>query len=214
MVLLAIVLVGILANDTWIDNASFSSLTRIDGMVLITFFVVFLYYTVSIAREITGLNEQVSQKERGLPGSILIIIIGLTGLLISLRWVVDGAVYTASVLSLSHSFVGLTIVALGTSLPELATSVVAAFKKNSEIAVGNIVGSNIFNVFFILGISAIMRPIPFSPRININIGVVIFASLLLFFSMFTGRKRLIDRWEGAIFILLYIDYIVFLFKRG
>ena len=105
---------------------------------------------------------------------------------------------------------GLTIVAVGTSLPELTTSAVAAHKRNVEIAVGNVVGSNIFNIFFVLGISSIIKPLPFQTRNNIDIVAVILASLLLFASMFTGRKRLLDRWEGIIFLVLYVSYVIFL----
>jgi len=103
----------------------------------------------------------------------------------------------------------LTIVALGTSLPELATSTVAAYKGNADIAVGNVVGSNIFNIFFVLGVSGTINPIPFHGRNNIDIGMVIFASLLLFTFMFTGKKRSIDRWEGILSLVLYGVYLVF-----
>jgi cation:H+ antiporter len=144
----------------------------------------------------------------------LMIVTGLIGVWIGSKWVVEGAVYAAAVLGLSQSFIGFTIVALGTSLPELATSAVAAFKKNPDIAVGNIVGSNIFNRFFILGISSLLWPLPLFPGIGADIGVVIFASLLLFFSMFTGKKRMIDRWEGVVFLALYFSYLCFLLKRG
>ena len=142
------------------------------------------------------------------------IILGLTGLFVGAKFVVDGAVLLASALGVSQSLIALTIVAAGTSLPELATSVVAAYKKNSDIAVGNIVGSNIFNIFFILGISALIRPIPLQPKSNIDIGVAVFASLALFVVMFSGRKGVIDRWEGLLFVASYIGYLVFLIMRG
>jgi len=124
--------------------------------------------------------------------------------------IVDGAVQLAMRLGMSQSVVGLTIVAVGTSLPELATSAMAAYKKNVEIAVGNVVGSNIFNIFFVLAVSSIIRPLPFKETNNIDIGTVILAELLLFAFMFTGRRRLLDRWEGAVFLVLYTAYIIFL----
>ncbi|MBU4334149.1 MAG: sodium:calcium antiporter, partial [Candidatus Omnitrophica bacterium] len=105
-------------------------------------------------------------------------------------------------------------VAIGTSLPELATSVVAAFKKKSDIAIGNVVGSNIFNIFFVLGVSATIRSIPFEVKNNIDILVMLIAHFVLFVSMFTGKKRLIDRWEGILFLVIYVGYIVFLVIRG
>ncbi|MBT8371879.1 MAG: sodium:calcium antiporter, partial [Deltaproteobacteria bacterium] len=109
---------------------------------------------------------------------------------------------------------GLTIVAVGTSLPELATSAVAAYKRNSEIAVGNVVGSNIFNIFFVLGISAIIKPLPFQVKNNLDIGMAIISSLLLFLFMFTGQKRTLDRWEGIVFLILYGSYVFYLILIG
>jgi len=122
-------------------------------------------------------------------------------------------VHMALQLGLSQSTVGLTVVAVGTSLPELATSAVAAYRKNVDIAVGNIVGSNIFNIFFILGISAILHPLPFTSANNIDLGMVILASLMLFIFMFTGKKRSLDRWEGIVSICIYVSYIIFLIYR-
>ncbi|MBF0252526.1 MAG: calcium/sodium antiporter [Candidatus Omnitrophica bacterium] len=212
--LLAVLLLGIMANDAVIDKSGFSGLTMIDGLVLIAFFIVFLYYAVGISDENTELNSTISLKESHPVKIVLFILIGLFGLWIGSKWVVEGALYIASVLSLSNSFVGLTIVALGTSLPELATSVVAAFNKKPEIAVGNIVGSNIFNVFFILGVSSMISPLPFSRFLNADIGMAILSSLLLFVCMFTGKRHKIDRWEGFVFLAIYLCYITFLLFRG
>jgi len=99
-------------------------------------------------------------------------------------------------------------------LPELATSAVAAYKKNVDIAIGNIVGSNIFNVFWILGISAFITPLPFTASSNIDVLVAIGATLLLFFALFVGRKHTIEKWQGVGFILLYIIYVAYLVMRG
>jgi len=144
---------------------------------------------------------------------MILIIAGLVGLGVGGNWIVGAAVHIASGLGVSQSLIGLTIVAVGTSLPELATSAVAAYKKNAEIAVGNIIGSNIFNIFFVLGLSAVIKPLPFNPGSNIDIGAVILASLLLFLWMFTGKKRSLDRWEGVIFLILYCSYITFLIYK-
>ncbi len=212
--LLAAVLLGIMANDRFIDRANVSALTRIDGLVFIAFFIIFLYYSFSIAKPIEGTEEHVPSKEHGWSKSLIMIVFGLFGLGLGGKWIVDGAVLMARSLGMSESLVGLTIVAVGTSLPELATSAMAAYKKNVEIAVGNVVGSNIFNVFFVVGISAMVKPLPFQPKSNIDIGVVILASLLLFLFMFTGHRRRLDRWEGAAFIFLYACYTVFLIIQG
>jgi cation:H+ antiporter len=212
--LLAALLLGILANDHWIDKANVSALTRIDGLVFIAFFIIFLYYTFTIAKQIEGMEDHVPSKEHGWAKSLSLVAAGLVGLGLGGKWIVDGAIHIASTLGMSESLVGLTIVAIGTSLPELATSAVAAYRKNVEIAVGNVVGSNLFNIFFVLGISATIKPLPFQSKSNVDIGVVILASLLLFVSMFTGRGRKLDRWEGAVFIFLYACYIFLLIFQG
>ena len=207
--LLAAIVLGLMANDQLFDNKSISVLTRIDGLVLLCFFIIFLYYSVSIAKEIEGMEAHVPLKEHGMAKSFLLVVSGFAGLCIGGDWIVQGAVNLAVKLGISQSVVGLTIVAIGTSLPELATSAVAAHKGKPDIAVGNVVGSNIFNIFFVLGVSAIIKPIPFHSRSNIDIGVVILASLLLFTFMFTGQKRSIDRWEGIVSLMLYGAYLVF-----
>lgn len=208
--LLAALLLGIMANDRLIDKSDISALTRIDGLVFLAFFVIFLYYTFGIAKMIEGIDSHIPQKQYSLLKSSIFIIAGLVALGVGGNWIVEAAVHIASRFGVSQSLIGLTIVAVGTSLPELATSAVAAYRKNAEIAVGNIIGSNIFNIFFVLGISAVIKPLPFNPNNNIDIGVVILASLLLFLWMFTGKKRSLDRWEGIFFLILYVGYIAFL----
>ncbi|MBK5100349.1 MAG: calcium/sodium antiporter [Desulfobacteraceae bacterium] len=212
--LLAALILGILANDKLIDRTGSSALTRIDGLVFLSFFIIFIYYSFSIAKIIEGMEDHVPTKHYGLGKSMLLVLLGLVGLTLGGQWIIDGAVHVARKFGMSQSLVGLTIVAVGTSLPELATSVVAASKKNVEIAVGNVVGSNIFNIFFVLGISSIIRPLPFETRNNIDIIVVILASTLLFTSMFTGKKRSLDRWEGLVFLALYAGYTAFLIIQG
>ncbi len=210
----AALLLGVLANDKLIDKDMSSHLTRIDGFVFIFFFIIFLYYSFGAAKTIEGVKEHAPEKQYGMVKASILIILGLGGLVLGGKWIVDGAVNLASSLGISQTFVGLTVVAAGTSLPELATSAVAAYKKNVEIAVGNVVGSNIFNIFFVLGVSSVIKPLPFQMKQNIDISVMVFANLILFISMFSGKKRLVDRWEGILFILLYALYITFLVIQG
>jgi cation:H+ antiporter len=160
------------------------------------------------------MEDHVPAKQHGLAKSLLYVLSGLIGLTLGGQWIVDSAVKLALRFGMSQSLAGLTIVAVGTSLPELATSAVAAHKKNVEIAVGNVVGSNIFNIFFVLGISSVIKPLPFQARNNIDIGVVILASILLFAYMFTAKKRSLDRWEGVIFVLMYTAYITCVIIQG
>jgi cation:H+ antiporter len=199
-----------MANDQILDRAGASVMTRIDGLTFLCFFTIFIYYTFSIAARVEGMEEYVPAKQYGWQRSLLLVIAGLAGLTIGGKWIVDGAIVLATKLGMSESLIGLTIVAVGTSLPELATSTVAAYKKNVEIAVGNVVGSNIFNIFFVLGISAIIKPLPFQTKNNVDLAAVIFSSLMLFFFMFTGKKRSLDRWEGFVFLILYGGYVLFL----
>jgi cation:H+ antiporter len=142
------------------------------------------------------------------------IIAGLICLAVGGKWIVDGAVSIATSLGISQALIGLTIVAIGTSLPELATSAIAAYKKQADIAVGNIVGSNIFNIFWILGLSAVIKPLPFSSSLNIDIIITILATLLLFLALFIGKKRILERWQGAGFIAIYLIYVIILVIRG
>lgn len=212
--LLAAIVLGFVANDRIIDGRDPSAVTRIDGLILLSFFLIFLYYSASIAKKIEGMEEHVTVKVQGSKKAFLFIAIGLTGLTLGGKWIVDGAVHMATNLGMSESMVGLTIVALGTSLPELATSAMAAYRKNIEIAVGNVVGSNIFNILFVLGISSTIKPLPFKTKNNVDIGMVILASLLLFLTMFTGSRRQLERWEGSFFIIIYAAYIIFLIVQG
>ena len=214
LTLFAVVMVAIMANKTLIFGKGMSGLSRIDGLILLAFFAAFLFYLLKIAKPTEqNVGETETPKKYGLLKLSLALVAGFAALFTGAKLVVDSAVILAANFSVSESFIGLTIVAAGTSLPELATSAVAAAKKNCDIAVGNIVGSNIFNIFLILGLSATISPLPFQSANNIDIGVAILASLLLFIFMFSGKKRSLDRWEGAVFIILYASYISFLLTR-
>ena len=211
LTLLAAVLLGIMANDRLIDGGDGSALTRIDGLVFLSFFLIFLYYIFGITKD----GRPAAEPAQGpcLGRSMLNVALGLAFLALGAKWVVDGAVKMALALGVSESLIGLTIVAAGTSLPELAASSVAAFKKNTDIAIGNIVGSNIFNIFLILGVSSVIRPLPFRPADNSDVAATILSSLLLFACMFTGKKRVLDRWEGALFLVIYAAYVAFIILR-
>jgi cation:H+ antiporter len=207
--LLAAILLGVMVNDTLIDGGTFSGLTRIDGIVFLAFFIIFLYYTFGISK-VSGENTDLEIKEMSYMKSSLYIVGGLLGLVFGGKWIVDGAIKIAEGFNVSQSLIGLTVVAIGTSLPELATSAVAAYKKQSDIAIGNVVGSNIFNIFWILGFSSVINPLPFSKDSVIDIIMTIVASLILFLIMFIGKKHTVERWQGVIMILIYIGYVAYL----
>ncbi len=214
LALLAVIVVALMVNDTLLDGGSFSGLTRIDGFVLIAFFLIFLYYTFGISRVEAANTSEVTIHRHSLPRACLMVGVGLIGLVVGGKLIVDAAVTLASNLGASEALIGLTVVAIGTSLPELATSAVAAYKKNTDIAVGNIVGSNIFNIFWILGVSAIINPLPFPPLMMRDVLMTIFATFLLFIFMFIGKRHTLERWQGVCFIFIYLGYISYLVFRG
>lgn len=207
--LLAILVLGALVNDQFIDGGPLSILSRIDGFVLLAFFLIFFYYIISISKGDKS-SEDANMKKISPLRSAIYIGLGLLGLMFGGTWVVNGAIAIATALNISESLIGLTIVAIGTSLPELATSAVAAYKRQTDIAIGNVVGSNIFNIFWILGVGALINPIIFTQKSNIDIAVTTLASLFLFAVMFIGKKHVIERWQGGMFVGIYVSYIVFL----
>lgn len=210
---LGVVVVFIMANDALIEGLGFSQLTRSDGLVMLGFFAIFMYYTYGIAR-VQGEEDTDGAQLMKIPKAIALVLLGCLGLGFGSDWVVKGAIHVAEVFGLSESLIGLTIVAIGTSLPELAASAVAAYKKHPDLAIGNIVGSNIFNVFFVLGISSTLTPITFSPALNTDVIICALATLLLMVAVFTGKKHELERWESAVFLSFYVGYIVYLVMRG
>ena len=206
--LLAVVVLGILANDMHINGELKNIISRSDGFILLSFLILFLIYTFGMAKK--G-NSQIETEGKIKPMSIwkslLLVIVGLFGLYIGGKYLVDGAVNIAKLLGMSERVIGLTIIAVGTSLPELATSIVAARKKKPDLIIGNIIGSNIFNIFFILGTTASISPLPFNSHLNFDLTITVFASILLFLTTMTLGKKVIVRTEGIIFLLIYVSYI-------
>lgn len=203
--LLAALAVLVMANDLFLDGNGPSQLTRSDGIILLLFFLVFIAYTIKLAKG-GSLDEPIPAKNYTMPVAVLLLLGGLALLLVGGRVIVHFAVLLARDAGISERVIAVTIVSIGTSLPELATSVVAASKKNVDIAIGNVVGSNIFNAFFILGLSAVINPVGIQASSNVDMLVNLGASLLLFLFVFTGRGRKIDRIEGGLFLAAYLAY--------
>lgn len=210
--LLAVLILGIMANDSLIDGHNFNTLSKIDGLTFLSFFIIFMYYTFGI-NEVEG-KDGAPQIEMAMSKALTLFFVGLVGLAVGGNLIVDNAIAIAKSFGVTEAFIGLTIVALGTSLPELATSVVAARKGSVDIAIGNVVGSNIFNIFLVLGITVLINPITYDPQLNIDIGIVIAATLILFFSTFVGSRHMIDKWQGGLFLFMYIMYMIYLVFRG
>lgn len=206
---LAAVCVLIVAADIFLDGAGANLISRSDGLTLLLFFLIFLVYNLSISKTDLG-KDNVETEKYSVGKAVLFLILGLAGLVIGGRLIVTSAVEIAESIGLSERVIGLTVVSIGTSLPELATSIVAVRKKNVDIAIGNVVGSNIFNIFLILGISSTIAPVELSESSIFDVLVNIVAGLLLFIFLFTGKGRKIERWEGAIFVLGYIAYLTYL----
>lgn len=203
--LLAVVVTGILANDIFIDGGVSNIISRGDGLIYLLFFIIFLYYTYSISKGNTSEMEDIQTYRTYV--STAMILGGLVGLFIGGKFVVDGAVTFAQMLGISDRVIGLTVVAIGTSLPELVTSIIAALKRQTDIVIGNIVGSNIFNIFWILGVTATISPLPFSASLNIDVIMNIIVGIILLLAIFLGTRHQIAKWEGIIFLTIYMGYL-------
>jgi cation:H+ antiporter len=143
--------------------------------------------------------------------SIFYIVLGSVGLALGGNWIVGGATALADYFNWPEALVGVTIVAIGTSLPELATSVVAAMRKNADIAIGNVAGSNIFNVFWILGVSSMINPLPYNSAESDSTALVaILSAALLLIFLFLGKKHVLQRWQGGLFLACYFGYMIYL----
>ena len=213
LVVLASFALTFMANDIWLDGGASNVISRIDGLVLLAFFMIFLRYTFAIAH--SGGDEAEGEKIKEMPiwKSTLFILGGLAGLIYGGQLFVDGASGIASSLGVSESIIGLTIVAGGTSLPELATSVTAALKKNSGIAVGNVIGSNLFNIFFVLGCSATISPLPMGGINNVDMAILIGSAIFFWVVGWFFKKRTITRVEGALLVVCYVAYTAYLIAQ-
>ena len=195
------------------------NITRIDGIIMLGIFVAYIAFLIvsakkaqnqaSVASENENLsdeNAKTEEKPKSIAFLILITIVGLALVILGSRFVVSSASFIARKFGLSERFIGLTIVALGTSLPELFTSVVAASKKNSDIAIGNIIGSNLFNILFVVGLSSLIIPVPFSPAFKVDTMVAL-ASIVAVL-LFCLPKKNLSRVAGGIFLVAYLAYFL------
>ncbi|MCU6708678.1 calcium/sodium antiporter [Paenibacillus sp. J5C_2022] len=229
--LLASVALLVLVGDVQLQGDAFGVLTRGDGVVLLLFFGIFLYYLFEVAREgraegsvaerAADSGQEGSRKEAVTSGTkgrsswsknILFTVAGLAAIIYGGHLVVQKSTNIALAWGMSETLVGLTIVSIGTSLPELVTSITAALKKQNDIAVGNIIGSNIFNILFVLGVSAVIFPLQVESGLMIDILIVIALTVLLFIVSRTQYR--VGRIEGSLLVLSYIVYMVYVVIRG
>jgi cation:H+ antiporter len=182
---------------------------RYGGILLLLLFCYFLYNTFRHSKEHPDDAETETVKEIPVRRAIALMLGGFIGLTVGGELIVKSAVDIATRLGVSEAIIGLTIVALGTSLPELATSVIAAAKHNSDIAIGNVFGSNIFNVFFVLGTSAVIRPLPAYEGLELDACIAALGSIIVWLAIKTNHERKIQRWAGALLLLIYAGYLTY-----
>ena len=191
------------------------TLSVLDGIILLVLFVGFICYTLYVAKkglaEAPEENEEPNQKKSSLIKDIILIVVGIVALKFGGDLTVDNAVVIAEHLGISEKVIGLTILAFGTSLPELVTSVVAAIRGNDDIAIGNIIGSNIFNMLMIIGLTACITPLSFNVSYNVQLIILLFALILLELFAFTKPKQQMSRLNGIIYVVLYGAYLALLF---
>ncbi len=208
--LLAAGVLFVLVNDSLLWGSSSDGVSRWDCLILLIFFVGFLFYIYRTMKNATDLEEGEPIKIYSTALAAGMAVLGIAMLVGGGTTVVGSATSIAMHFGLSEKLIGLTILAAGTSLPELATSAVAAYRKNTDIAIGNVVGSNIFNIFFILGITGFINPMPYNTALNFDIYVLLGSTVVLMIFMFTLNTRKLDRWEAFMLLAGYIAYTVFL----
>lgn len=204
--------------DVQIGGAESAMISRIDGILLLLVFAIFMYYLFLSSKKTGGAT--VEKPKFSLPKGVALTVAGLAGLIVGGKLAVDGAVGIALGIGVSQALVGLTVVAIGTSLPELVSAIVAAKKGETDLAIGNVVGSCIFNILLVLGATAVVNPIPISDHGVIDALFALAAMCFLFLALFLnkhGRKsktKQIDPQTGLLFIILYVAYIVYIVIRG
>ncbi|NEW79581.1 MAG: calcium/sodium antiporter [Gelidibacter sp.] len=206
--IITIILFG-LANDFFTNQNS--EISRLDGIILLVSFICFLYYIFKQMK--TEKIEVVPYTQKSNIKIWSLIIIGFSGLIIGGKLVVDNSIGIATDLGISQKIIGLTIIAAGTSLPELITSIVAALKKNSDIAIGNVIGSNIFNILLILSVSSLISPIKYNQIFNQDFAIFIGGTVFLMIATLTGKRKKLDRWEAAILFGFYLVYTTYLVSK-
>lgn len=207
----SVVAMLLFGNNHWLQQPE--AIIAPEGILFIAAFIVFIVYVIRLARTTTVQQVQVTQSYNWAI-SLSLLGVGLVGLFVGGKLLVDSAVQFARLLGVSDTLIGLTVVAIGTSLPELVTSVVAAVHKHDGIAIGNIIGSNIFNVLWVIGVTSIMTPLPFTAAVNFDVIILLAVTSILFGCILLNRHYELHRWHGVAFVLLYIGYLVYIVQRG
>lgn len=211
LIFLAALVALIAASDPFIDGSSALQITRTDGLFMIFFFIIFIAGAIKMLKNgQTQMKIAIDRKNYSRTKTWLYIGMGLAMLIAGGQLIVYSAESFAAYLGVTERIIAVIVVGIGTSLPELVVCIIAARKRNADLVVGIIVGSNIFNIFFILGLSALIHPIAVGASISEDLLFNVFISLLLFIFIFTGKGRMVDRTEGIIFAGLYVFYLSYL----
>lgn len=215
MVILSSAVLLIMACDTLIDHSSVDLLNRSDGLILLCFFAINCYVTYKISKspdtpQTSAGNTPATKKPINIPLSVVMVAGGLAALIVGGNWFVSSASGIAAKCGMSQTLVGLTVVAIGSSLPDLFTSAIAAVKGHSGIALGNVVGSCVINVFFVIGICATTKPLDLGTMNCIDFGVLLAGALFLWLAGWVWGKRTINRAEGAFLVVCYAAYMTYL----
>ena len=189
-----------------------NQISRIDAIILLISFIFFIVYTINIGKKNKEKNiDQGEIVERNVWINIVYILIGIIALKIGGDFVVNNAEKLASSFNISEHIISLTIIAIGTSLPELVTSVVSAFKKEADLAVGNVIGSNIFNMLLVIGTTGMIKPITYNPEYNVQMTILLLATILIYFFPHIDKKDQMTKSDGLMYVSMYAVYMFMLF---
>jgi len=205
---LVILISGLLVFTSFFDDSSFAGISRPEGFLLLILFFVWIAMMVSRRHGKEQEEQAVDYKIFALSTSLLMVVGGVLGVFVGGRWVVSGAESLALFFGASDALIGLTLVAIGTSLPELTVSVTAVIKGQNRIGLGNIIGSNIFDFLGILGIASVLHPMEIPTLFARDFAMTFLATFILFISLYIGERYKIKRWQGFLFVLIYLAYLV------
>ena len=211
--LTAALLVGFLANAAPFSEKPTLSIIQVDGAILLFFFFLFLLYVYKMAGA-RRVADEADIAPQSLLRSSMEIGLGITGLYFGGQWVVDGAVALAQSWGVGDALIGLTIVAIGTSSPEIAASAVAAYRKKADLAVGNAIGSSIFNLLWVLGLTAVIVELPFKVLKNTDLMMLVASSALIIVALVISRRNALQRSHGVVFLFIYLAYLGYVIQRG
>ena len=207
----------VLAMDSWFKAGAVDRIGRLDGILMLVIYLLLMTYTIRATGRTAPADSPADgsqPQKRPMAGWLMAVMIigGLAGLIFGGELFLDSATALARRMGLSESVIAITLVAGGTSLPELASSVVSLIKGKSDMALGNVIGSNIANILLILGLSATINPLTMGGITLVDLLVVLLSAVLLFLAAFTFRRRAVDRWEGVLFLVIYAAYIAYLVR--